>query len=217
MVKLKLVIGNKNYSTWSLRPWLLLTHFDVDFEEVNVSLNAAGLADRLGQFSPTRRVPVLVDGETTVWDSLAICEYVNEKYLDGRGWPQSLPQRARARAISAEMHAGFGAVRSALPMNIRARRRISITEDTRRDIARIESIWSERDGPWLCGEFSIADCMYAPVAMRFPTYNIELTPAAQAYAEQLRALPAMQRWVEAALAETEIVEEDEAGEDISDK
>ncbi|XOV86724.1 MAG: glutathione S-transferase family protein [Pseudomonadota bacterium] len=216
MLKPKLVIGNKNYSTWSLRPWLLLAYFDVDFDEENVSLNAAGLARRLGQYSPTCRVPVLIDGETTVWDSLAICEFANEKYLDGRGWPQSLTRRAYARALSAEMHAGFTALRSALPMNLRARRRVALTDEVRRDITRIDAIWRDCEGPWLCGEFSIADCMYAPVAMRFPTYNIELSPGAETYANQLRNLGAMQRWVEAALKETEIIAEDEAGEEARD-
>ncbi len=216
---MKLVIGNKNYSTWSLRPWLLLKHFDVAFDEVQESLKAEGLSERLAVHSPSKRVPVLIDSDLHIWDSLAICEYVSEQYLDGGGWPADAAQRARARAISAEMHAGFNALRSELPMNLRARRKVTLSDAAQRDIARIDELWSSQlndvGGPYLFGDFSIADCMYAPVALRFPTYGIELGEQATAYQQTLIENPSVREWVAAGLKETEIVEEDETGEDIS--
>lgn len=217
---MKLVIGNKNYSTWSLRPWLLLRHFDLDFEEVQESLKAEGLSERLAQYSPSKRVPVLIDAETTVWDSLAICEYVSEAYLEGAGWPSEIRTRAHARAVSAEIHSGFAALRAELPMNLRARRRIKPSDAARRDIARIDELWSNclaqygDDGPWLFGGFSIADCMYAPVALRFPTYDVALSEAASRYRETVRGEAGVRAWVAAALTEKEIIDEDEAGEEV---
>ncbi len=210
---MKLVIGNKNYSTWSLRPWLFLKHFDVPFNEVMESLRAEGLSERLAVHSPSKRVPVLVDDGLSVWDSLAICEYVSDKYLGGGGWPSDISKRALARAVSAEMHAGFGALRAELPMNLRAHRTVSLSDAAKRDIARIDELWSSADGPWLFGDFSIADCMYAPVALRFPTYDIALSEAATRYQREIREHPAIIEWTKAALTETEIVDEDEAGVD----
>ena len=134
---MKLVIGNKNYSTWSMRPWLLLRYFNLDFEEINESLNAEGLSQRLAQYSPSKRVPVLLDNGLDVWDSLAICDYISERYLDGKGWPSGVANRARARSISAEMHASFQALRNELPMNIRAKRRVEMSADAMRDIAQV--------------------------------------------------------------------------------
>ena len=215
---LKLIIGNKNYSSWSLRSWLLLATFSLDFEEIKESLRSDGLVERLGQYSPTSRVPVLIDGDLVVWDSLAICEYVSEKYLAGKGWPANQALRAEARAICAEMHAGFMGLRSEMPMNCRALRKIEPSAATRRDVARIDEIWSKRmaqnAGPWLFGDFSIADCFYAPVVMRFKTYGVSLSAKAEKYQKFFLQHDALRAWVEAAMQETEIVLEDEAGVEV---
>lgn len=217
---MKLVIGNKNYSSWSLRPWLLLSHFKVPFEEVSESLRAVDLSRRLGEHSPSHRVPVLIDDHLTIWDSLAICEYANENMLKGMGWPQSIEARAYARSISAEMHAGFNALRNAMPMNIRAKRRVTIDSAVERDLQRIDEIFSKarmvyrEHGTWLAGPFSIADCMYAPVVSRLQTYGVKLSPLAEEYCHAMLNLPALQAWYQSALVEKEIVEEDEAGEDV---
>lgn len=216
---MKLIIGNKNYSSWSLRSWLLLTHFELDFEEINVSLRSEELNARLGEYSPSQRVPVLEDGATRVWDTLAIAEYINEK-LDGAAWPSKTQERAYARSISAEMHAGFTALRNAMPMNIRAKRGVELSQAVQRDLQRIEMIFGgtrlsySTQGPWLAGAFSIADCMYAPVASRLKTYGISLNQQAEEYVEMIHELPAMKQWISAALAESEVIPEDEAGVDI---
>ncbi len=218
---MQLVIGNKNYSTWSLRPWLLLSAFDIPFEEIQVSLNSDGLSERLRQYSPSARVPVLIDDGIDVWDSLAICEYVSEQYLAGKGWPQDPIKRAQARTIVAEMHAGFSALRNELPMNIRAKRRVELSEQAQSDIQRVLSIWQhyrqqyQQDGDFLFGDFSIADSFYAPVVMRFATYGVELQGLATQYADTMRQLPALRSWIEGALTEDEIIAEDEAGEELT--
>ena len=214
---MKLVIGNKNYSSWSLRAWLLLASFDLEFEEQLESLRQPGLQARLGQYSPTARVPVLIDGEVVVWDTLAIDEYVSEQYLAGKGWPADVARRAKARAICAEMHDGFMGLRSELPMNCRALRTVHPSEDAKKDIARIEVFWAscmdEYGGPYLFGDFSIADCFYAPVVLRFKTYGISLSPSASQYQAFFLQDNTLNRWVTAGKAETEIVPEDEAGVD----
>lgn len=215
---MELVIGNKNYSSWSLRPWLLLSHFDIAFEEVKILLHEENTHQRLAEYSPTFKVPVLVDTDITVWDSLAICEYVSEKYLKDKGWPSDQHDRAICRAYCAEMHSGFTALRNALPMNCRASRRASLNENVIKDIHRIDGMWQDalnrHDDEWLFGEFSIADCMFAPVASRFATYQIEISDTSQNYADRLLTLPSMQRWYEAALKEKEVIGEDEAGTDL---
>lgn len=212
---LKLIIGNKNYSSWSLRAWLLLATFAIEFEEIQESLQQQGLQSRLGKYSPTARVPVLIDGEITVWDSLAIAEYVSERYLAGKGWPRDVALRAKARAVCAEMHAGFMGLRSELPMNCRALRTVNTSAAAKKDIARIDAIWSgclqNYSGPYLFGEFSIADCFYAPVVLRFKTYGISLSEQADQYQTLMLRHNALNRWVEAGRQETEIVLEDEAG------
>jgi len=214
---MKLVIGNKNYSSWSLRPWLLLSAFDLEFEEVQESLLSEGIKERFGQYSPSCRVPVLIDEKLSVWDSLAICEYVSEKYLQGRGWPEDLGQRAEARAICAEMHSGFMALRDEMPMNCRATRKLELSAAAQADISRIDSIWSHYTqqnghlGLWLFGDFSIADCFFAPVAFRFATYGISLSATAQKYSSLLLNHQSVVAWKEAALTETEIILRDEAG------
>lgn len=214
---MKLVIGNKNYSSWSLRPWLLLSAFGVAFEEVQESLQQEGIKERFSKYSPSCKVPVLIDGDLHIWDSLAICEYVSETYLNGHGWPGDKALRAEARAVTAEMHSGFSGLRNEMPMNCRATRQIEPSSAAQADISRIDQIWSQcteqnaQLGPWLFGEFSIADCFFAPVASRFATYSTPLSPAAQAYADRLLNHESFVKWIEAAKEETEIVPEDEAG------
>jgi len=216
---MKLVIGNKNYSSWSMRPWLLLTSFEISFEEVWISLQEANLTERLLQFSDSARVPVLIDEDLTVWDSLAICEYINDVYLKGIGLPSGHTDKALARSINAEMHAGFGALRNEMPMNIRASRLIDPSQECLRDIQRIDQIWSfyareNSNGDLrLFGEFGISDCMYAPVVMRFVTYQPVLSEKAQCYLNSMRNHPALKLWIKEAISENEIVDVDEAGVD----
>lgn len=217
---MQLLIGNKNYSSWSLRGWLALSAFELDFEEIKLNLFTEAFYQEVEKFSGAAKVPVLIDGDTVIWDSLAICEYVNEQYLAGKGWPENVSDRAEARAISCEMHSGFFALREELPMNCRAKRKVTLSQNAINDIQRVEEIWGslrQRNadkGPWLFGAFSIADVMYAPLAFRFKTYGIELGEAATLYMETLLDSPAMQAWLEQALEETDIVEEDEAGIDV---
>ena len=214
---MKLVIGNKNYSSWSLRPWLLLSASKVNFTEVQESLAETGIKQRFEQYSPSGKVPVLIDGDLTVWDSLAICEYISEKYLAGKGWPEDLNSRAEARAVCAEMHSSFSALRNELPMNCRASRKIDLSPAAEIDISQVDSIWSHYTtknssiGPWLFGNFSIADCFFAPVAFRFSTYGISLSKPAQSYASRLLEHESVVAWQKAARAETEIIPRDEAG------
>ncbi|OEE86981.1 glutathione S-transferase family protein [Enterovibrio norvegicus] len=214
---MKLIIANKNYSTWSLRGWLALRGFNIDFDEVELALFTESFYAEIAKHSGAAKVPVLVDGDIAVWDSLAISEYVNDRYLDGKGWPQDVAQRAKARAVSAEMHSGFNALRNEMPMNIRGRRKISPSAACLNDIARIDEIWADQmkefgnEGGWLFGEFSIADVMYAPVVLRFITYGVALSADAQKYAEQVMNSPAVQQWISESKSDTSIVSEDEAG------
>ncbi len=208
-----LVIGNKNYSSWSLRPWLLLRQFAVAFEEHRLSLDTPAFHEEIGRWSPTGRVPALHDEGLVVWDSLAICEYVNDRWLAGRGWPSDIAARAHARAAASEMHSGFGALRTQLPMNCRR-----VPDGYRgdaaagADIARVQQLWRQlRDsyggnGDFLCGEFGIVDAMFAPVVFRFRGYGVVLDDDASRYCETMLALPAMRDWLSAAEAEPERVE-----------
>jgi glutathione S-transferase len=203
---LTLVIGNKNYSSWSLRPWLALKQAGIPFEEVMVDLYAGDAKAQLARHSPSGRVSALIDGALTVWDSIAICEYAAE--IEPSLWPQDRAARATARAVSAEMHSGFAALRSKMPMDCQARLPgAGRTPDSEKDIARIAALWEEcrgrhgADGPFLFGRFSIADAMYAPVVWRFRSYGVELPAVARDYADTMEALPAMQDWRAAALAE----------------
>jgi len=220
---MKLVIANKNYSSWSLRPWLLLSTFEIEFEEIKLSLLPLGLSDRLGQYSPTKKVPVLIDGELTVFDSLAICEYISEQYLNGLAWPKDINVRAEARSICAEMHSGFFALRGKLPMNCRAKRNIELTEDVKLDIARIDDIWFgcrtkySKLGPWLFGEFSIADCFFAPVALRFSTYQVSMSDISSAYMNFVLGSQYIVRWIEDATREVEIILPGEVGDEVKFK
>lgn len=211
MSQLTLVIGNKAYSSWSLRPWLLMKQADIEFTEKRISLYAGDAKQTILQHSEAGKVPVLKDGELTIWDSLAICEYLAEKFPARHLWPADAAARAHARAISAEMHSGFTNVRSQMPMNVR--REIpgrGKTPEVAAEVARIEAIWNGcrarhgNDGPFLFGAFSIADAMYAPVASRFRTYGVSLKGAAVGYVDTILALPAMREWIADAHAETEV-------------
>jgi glutathione S-transferase len=211
---LKLVIGNKNYSSWSMRPWLALRANDIAFDEVFVPLYT-GDADKQRILAVTRsgKVPALVDGDITVWDSLAIIEYAAERFPEARLWPEDRAARAHARSISAEMHSGFMALRNECGMNLhRPVKAIPLSPDARANIARVEQIWTEcrqrygKSGPFLFGAFSGADAMFAPVVHRFRTYAIEVAPEAAGYMKTMMALPAFQEWTEAGLAETIVIE-----------
>ncbi len=213
-----LVIGNKNYSSWSLRPWLLLRHHGVPFTEHRLLLDTPAFHAEVAHWSPSQRVPALHDDQLVVWDSLAICEYANERWLGGKGWPADIGLRAVARSAAAEMHSGFGALRSQLPMNVRRQPRLPHWDaNASADIARIQALWQDlrarsgNGGPFLCGDqFGIVDAMYAPVCVRFRGYGVPLDATAEAYLGAVFALPAMREWEAAALAETERVASDEA-------
>jgi glutathione S-transferase len=204
---MKLVIGNKNYSSWSMRPWLLLEHFAIAFDEVPIWFDDPHMAANIRVFAPSGRVPCLIgDDQQPVWDSLAIAETLAERFPQHAFWPRDAAARARARSLSAEMHAGFTQVRSYMPMNVRASWPGRVfTPDVLADVARIDSIWREAmaqsEGPFLCGEFGIVDAMYAPVVMRFNTYQPALSEGAAAYAARVNALPAVRKWVDAARRE----------------
>jgi len=206
---LTLIIGNKNYSSWSMRPWVALSAFGIPFQEVRVLLDQPDTASRIAEYTAAGRVPVLIAGEMTIWDSLAICEYLAEQFPEKHMWPQDVAARAMARSVSAEMHSGFQGLRSAMSMNIRlSRPGRGRTAEAQGDIGRISEIWEEclsRFGhhQFLFGEFSIADAFFAPVVMRFRTYGVSLAPALQAYCDRMQAHPAVARWVREALAETE--------------
>jgi glutathione S-transferase len=203
---LKLVIGDRNYSSWSLRPWLAIKQAGLPFTEIPIRLRDTGTKIEILKYSPSGKVPCLIDGETAVWDSLAICEYLAETAPSL--WPAERAARAEARAISAEMHSGFGGFRQSMPMEIHASKPYDgRTAEAAADIVRIIAIWEScrqrfaKDGPFLFGAFSIADAMFAPVVWRFLTYAVELPAASHAWVESMCALPAMQEWRAGALAE----------------
>jgi glutathione S-transferase len=211
---LKLVIGNKNYSSWSMRPWLALRANGIAFEEILIPLYT-GDADkqRILGFTHSGKVPVLIDGDITIWDSLAIIEYAAERFPRARLWPEDRASRARARSVSAEMHSGFMALRGECGMNLhRPVGARALSADARADIARIQQIWLEcrarhrKLGPFLFGAFGGADAMFAPVVHRFRTYAIAVEPEAQAYMDAMMQLPAFGEWTRDALAETLVIE-----------
>lgn len=216
---LTLVIGNKNLSSWSLRPWLLLRHFDIAFNERMLLLDTPEFDAEIAALSPNRRVPALHhgalnhaalnQGDLIAWDSLAISEYINENFLDGRGWPADVNARAQARSAAAEMHSGFAALRKQLPMNCaRQPDGMHWDEEAARDISRIQALWRTlksahgRKGPFLCGDFGIVDAMFAPVAVRFTGYGVVLDDTARIFVDAIYALPAFREWHAAGLAET---------------
>ncbi len=215
-MKPTLILGNKNYSSWSLRGWLVLRKAGIAFEEYRVSLSTPEGDHQLAEETPAGLVPVLVDGAITVWESLAIAEYAAER--NPSLWPEAQAARAMARSVAAEMHAGFAALRHALPMNCRARgRRVEVDDATRADIERVQRLWSDcrtrfgGDGPWLFGRFSVADAMYAPVASRFATYGVEGPRLVTDYVATVLADPDVAAWYAAAEAESEVIEEEEVG------
>lgn len=217
---MELIIGNKNYSSWSLRAWLMLRAFDLPFNEVRLALFEDDFYKRISDYSSAGKVPVLVDGDIKVWDSLAICEYINEALLDGKAWPTGIGQRAHARAIVSEMHSGFMALRRELPMNCRATRKVNITADAQKDIDHIDKMWSHlREehnaiGPWLFGKLTIADIFYAPVALRFAGYQMALSAQSEEYINTILTYPPVQAWIEDSKLETEVIETEEVGQPI---
>jgi glutathione S-transferase len=215
---MKLVIGNKNYSSWSLRAWLMLTANKIPFEEIRIPLSQGNSHSELKKYSDAAKVPVLLDDESVIWDSLAICEYVSEQYLDGKGWPVDPLDRALARSCCAEMHSSFFLVREKLPMNCREmNRKVEISKELQKEISRINKIWTDllfrysSSGPYLFGDFSIADCMFAPVVFRFNTYDIAASDISKNYMIAMLDHSDMQRWLEDGKQEKETIEIDEAG------
>lgn len=211
---LKLVIGNKNYSSWSMRPWLALRANNIPFEEIFIPLYT-GDADkqRILNFTHSGKVPALIDGDLTVWDSLSIIEYLAERFPESRLWPEDRARRAHARSISAEMHSGFMALRSECGMNLhRPVGAIALSADARANVARIQQIWLEcrerygKQGPFLFGTFGGADAMFAPVVHRFRTYAIEMAPELRDYMDTMMSQPAFQEWTRAGLAETILID-----------
>lgn len=216
MKPLKLAIANKNYSSWSMRPWVLLTQAGIAFEEIQLKFNDAGGVDGIDPYSPTRQVPVLIVEGEPVWDSLAICETAAELFPQKNLWPAGARARQIARSICAEMHAGFRNLRSAMPMNLRASLPgKGMSAAVQRDIDRIVEIWEScrarfgSGGDLLFGQFTIADAYYAPVATRFRTYAVALPPAAQRYNDALLDLAAVREWTAQARRETQVIPADE--------
>ena len=204
MSPMQLVIGNKNYSSWSLRPWIAMKVLGIAFDEVRIPLYQPGSKERILGYSKAGKVPILKDGDTVVWDSLAILEYLGERH--SQIWPADRAQRAKARSISAEMHSGFAKLREHMSMNTRKRYPgKGRTPEVLADIARIDAIWSEAKGPFLFGTFTAADAMYAPVVLRFRTYEVEVRK--KSYMDAMLALPAMREWIEAAEREVESIPE----------
>lgn len=219
---LQLVIGNKNYSSWSMRPWVLMRQFGIEFEEVKLRFDftpGSAFYQQLARFTPVGKVPVLVVDGFSVWDTLAIAETLADRFPDHPLWPRDPLQRARARSLVAEMHAGFGALRSHCPMNIEAAlpaigaRVLTEQAAVRADLARIDAMWSQQlaasGGPFLFGRFGIVDAYYAPVVGRMRTYGLPLSPDAQAYADRVWAAPGVAAWVRDALAEKDYLDFEE--------
>ena len=220
----RLIIGNYNYSSWSMRPWLFIRHHDLPIEITRLALFSEEFYKELGKHLSNSKVPLLIDDNLEVWDTIAILEYLAEKYPQTRGWPQDSQVCAVARSVCAEMHASFSAMRNEMPMNCRRYfPGYQISADANKDINRIQLIWNHcrqnygSAGPWLFGRFSIADAMYAPVVMRFRSFDVELDNVSQAYCDTMNTSAAVIEWVENGRMEHETVSEDEIdwpGEDI---
>jgi glutathione S-transferase len=215
-MSLHLIVGNKNYSSWSFRPWLAMKVAGIDFDETVISLDAADFKTRLTELGGPGRVPALIDGDVRIWESLAILEYLAEKYPAAALWPERPSARALGRAIASEMHAGFVSLRRHLPMNVaRPVKSRALDAGTAKDVARIDAIWSEcrkkygTDGRFLFGSFSAADAMFAPVVWRFHTYAVEVSSTALGYMRVIMSLPAWKEWEDAARRETWVLPEDE--------
>jgi glutathione S-transferase len=220
---MQLYIGNKNYSSWSMRPWVLLKQAGIAFDEVVIRFDAftpeSQFKTELARISPAGRVPVLVDGDLTVWDTLAIAEYLAEQFPEKQLWPKDVKARARARSVCAEMHSGFGALRNQLPMNVEAslpdvgRRLLAEDGAVRADVDRIVEMWSglleAHGGPLLFGDFTIADAYFAPVVMRLRTYGVPVPSAVAAYIGRVAELPGVAAWIRDALAERDFLDFEE--------
>jgi glutathione S-transferase len=213
---MKLVIGNKNYSSWSLRPWVAMKQMGLAFEEIVIPMNQPNTRAEMLQHSPTGLVPTLIDGDVTVFETIAILEYLNDKFPAAKLWPDDIGVRAHARAISAEMHAGFAALRRDCPMNIRREVRKHIpSPDGMQAAQRIDAIWQDararfgKGGPFLFGAFTAADAMYAPIVNRFHVYDVPRSTVAQAYMDAMMALPAWQEWAAASHAEPWVIDKSE--------
>ena len=215
---LKLIIGNKNYSSWSMRPWIAMKVANIPFEEMVISLNAPDFRQVVGSASGSGKVPVLIDGNIRIWESLAILEYVAEKFSQARLWPTDSAARAMARAISSEMHAGFVPLRRHMPMNMwRPVKKRALTPEVEANIRRIEAIWTgcrerfgaKTDGAFLFGQFGAADAMYAPVVARLHTYGVDVGKVSRGYMEAVMELPAWREWHTAAITEPWVLAEDE--------
>jgi glutathione S-transferase len=202
---MKLIIGNKTVSSWSLRPWVLMKHFEIPFEEILVKLDLPDTTKNILKYSPTGKVPCLVDGNFNVWESAAIMEYLNDKFPEKKMYPSNMQDRAIARALSMEMHAGFSKMRDLLSFNAKKRHQNFDYTPALSDINRVKAIWTEQlqksSGPFLFGDFSIADAMYAPVVGRFQTYGVPVEGLVKDYYERMLALPAMKAWYAGAMAE----------------
>ncbi len=209
---MKLVIGDKNWSTWTLRPWLAAKRSGLAFDEVMIKLRQEDTPEKIGVYSPSRKIPVLIDGDLTVWDSLAVCEYLAEKAPAAHLWPKDPVARALGRSAAAEMHSGFPSLRGECPMDLKLRSVAELSEATHSDIRRIAALWEElrgrfaKDGPFLVGPWSIADAFFTPVATRFRSYGVKLSDfgdlgAGGVYAETLLQQPEFLEWEKAALAE----------------
>jgi glutathione S-transferase len=207
-MSLKLIVANKAYSSWSLRPWILLTHFKIPFDEVVIPMGQPETRDAMLQYAPTGKCPSLHDGKISVWESLAIVEYVAELFPEKAIWPRGKAARAHARSLASEMHAGFHALRDACPTNFRrAPKAITLSDAVKADIARIEAAWAGaretfgKAGPFLFGRFSAADAMFAPVVNRFHAYAVPVGSATRAYMDAIMALPAWKAWIASGEAE----------------
>ena len=217
---LKLIVGNKNYSSWSMRPWIAMKVAGIAFEETVISLDATDFKAKVTPYSATGKVPVLIDGDVSVWESLAILEYLAEKFPDKGLWPKDAAARAHARAIANEMHAGFLPLRRLMPMNMwRPVIKRELTPDVSVNVARIEQLWNgarakfgqktNNAGPFLFGGFGAADAMYAPMVSRFHTYDVDVGAGTRAYMDAVMALPAFREWHDAGVKEPWVLAEDE--------
>ena len=216
MSRLHLIVGNKNYSSWSMRPWMAMTMAKLPFEETVIQLDVPETQKLIAEHSKAGRVPVLHHGKRVIWESLAILEYLAETFPEKNLWPKSAAARAVARSVSNEMHGGFSALRNACPMNLRRPRKpVALSDAALKDVARIEQIWRDcrgefgKNGKFLFGRFGNADAMFAPIVTRFDTYDITLGSEARQYMANVTATPALQAWKQAALKEDWIIAADE--------
>jgi glutathione S-transferase len=215
---MKLIIGNKNYSSWSLRPWIAMKQIGLDFEEILIPMVMPGTKAEMLKYAPTGLVPVLIDGDATLFETIAILEHLNDRFPDARLWPKDIAVRAHARSIAAEMHGGFAALRRDCPMNIRRPvKKHIVSPEAAQHAERIDALWSDararygKGGPFLFGHFTNADAMYAPVINRFHVYDVPRSKISQAYMNTMMELPAWQEWDRASRTESWVIESSEVG------